>query len=54
MSGPFHEMAKRHWEKYLPTLAQGLKKAGTWESETEEAAEKAAEEPSTRRRGSGS
>jgi hypothetical protein len=41
MSGPFQEMVKRHWEKHLPELARDLKKAGTWEQETEEVAAKA-------------
>jgi hypothetical protein len=39
----FERMAQRHWAKYLPSLTRGLKKAGTWESETREAAERAKE-----------
>jgi hypothetical protein len=41
MSGPFQEMVKRHWETHLPELARDLKKAGTWEKETEEVAAQA-------------
>jgi hypothetical protein len=41
MSGPFHEMVKRHWEKSSPALARDLKMEGTWETETEEVAAQA-------------
>ena len=37
----FKMMAMKHWAKYLPAMTAGLKKAGTFESEAEEAAEQA-------------
>jgi len=40
----FKEMARRHWEKYLPALTRGLKEEGTWEEELETAARHASEE----------
>jgi hypothetical protein len=40
----FREMARRHWEKYLPSLTKALKEEGIWEQELESAAEQASRE----------
>lgn len=37
----FKRMAQRHWKKYLPALTAALMKEGTFDQETEAAAEAA-------------
>ncbi len=40
----FKEMARRHWEKYLPGMVKELKARGEYEKELESAASQASEE----------
>ena len=40
----FKRMAQRHWKKYLPNLTAALTKEGTFDQETERAAQQASEE----------
>ena len=40
----FKKMAQNHWKKYLPALTAALMKKGTFEKETEQAAQMASEE----------
>ena len=45
--GVFKRMAQKHWKKYLPNLTAALMKKGTFDQETEQAAQMASEELAT-------